>query len=1582
MADAYKGLTVQIGGDTTRLVDALKQATRAAADTQRQLRQLDAAARIDPEGISSAETRLRLMGESVQDAGLKLSKLKEAMAQLGSERVDGKSVERLASETENAGLQAQLALKRYNDLNSALGHMYLPLNEAANASDKFRDALLDAGARAEAAGADVSGLNAVIDALAEKRFRLQDVFQLDGTAFEATKDAIAAMGDEWAAMVPEIERMRSRWQDAFGENETAKKVEGFKRLGTEAEALGSTIAATSAKMEKLRGPSDLAKGFQDTEQTVRSADKAVESLVSRAESLGRALKVDPKNVSAATERVEALQQAVSIASSKAEELRERLSKYEAAGVDKAASSMADVTRNAEEANRQWARSSAELAQAKAELDDLVSAAKSAGDAAGMSSTRYEEAARRVDEARERVDRLAQAEAEANSARDKARMAEEYVELKQAVADADAQVAELQDTLSGGKMNFGEAMSGLGQIGAALSATLTSSLVEFGQFAMDAARETDSAYRDMRKTVDGTEKDFERLKQSAIDFSTTHVTSAAQVLEIQAIGGELGVATDALDTFAETVSNLDVATNLGAEDAATVLGTLSNIMGDLSESRMPQFADALVRLGNNGASTESQIADIAQRIGSMSSILGMSTPDVLAWASTIASTGQNVEAAGTAISNTMSDIETAVSSGGSSLQGFADVSRMTAEDFAATWESDPTQALKAFIEGLKVLEENNVSADATLGSLGINASRQKQAIMGLMQTIDMLDDNLQMSNDAWDGVSDKWGEAGDAANEAGKKAEGLSGALSRIENSASNMGASLGDAVAPLVSDVADALGDLSEWLDSTDDGFKRALVGAGAFLAAIGPGLTMASTMGKGLEHLTGALNDYGASAMAAGKLGGKFLATLTVPKTLGIVAAVTAAIAVVGAVASEFQKARKNAENFEKATDGLSDAVADTKALSDFEGTIQDIGTSSDFSAKSLDELSESIASSVDRMNENTDAAERQISQLNAAQGVLHTYAGQTDLTAEAQGKLQWAIQLLNDQLGTSITLQDVQNGQYVDADGNVQDLISSIDSLIAKKKEEARLNAATANLTEAYESQTEAAKTLAKAQKDYNDQIEYYKKFGWSDEKARGKIKDTRYQDDLDKARQQYDATTEAVRALEEETGNAALAASDAADAFDTWGSNAGPLLEQSLASQKKSLSGLKDDMRALGASTEDLGRLSEDQLLELADAYDGTTASIVGKLAEWNVGMDETARKNAEATEGMRERLQQFASDANGALDGVDITAFADKLAQAGVSTEQLNAIGSENFAALAANCGGSLETLIFMLQNYNGTPIYDKDGNITVDQAQLIDAQGNVYTWNGSSLQTLQGEAVVSYDSLELANDAEYEWNSSGQLTDKSGNIVVDTTQIELANGEVVEWNGQQLKDLDGNIVIESQQLTDCLGNVAEYQGTELKPLKGNVYCDYSELTEAMNAIGSFRKLDGTTITTNVRTNKTTTVRTVNLPTKGGSSAGQSPASLAPVSALSASTAALASAQGAALMSARAAQRSSSAMRSDFAAGAIVNASESKYPGGASLQAVDSSTHISVYLNDVAINQDEAIENNVLGLLADLKRRGDL
>ena len=796
-----------------------------------------------------------------------------------------------------------------------------------------------------------------------------------------------------------------------------------------------------------------------------------------------------------------LAKAAELASEKARLLGDEMEAYRAAGVEDIAKGMGDTATEAQKANEAYAEAAEALSRAKAELEDLKATQQRLTDSTDDVGEEWERNAAEIARATDEAQQLEAAERRANENRDAANMADEYSRLSSELEAAKTQAQGFGQRMQEAGEKGRGALESIGDFGPALTATVTPALQQVGDFAIGSATDIDSAYRDMRKTVQGTEGDFQKLKQAAIDFSNQNVTSADQILEIQAIGGELGIAVENLETFSTVVSNLDIATDLDTESAAEGLGHLSNIM-HLTSDDMVSFGDSLVRLGNNGASTETDIMEVATRIGSMASIVGMSTPDVLALASSIASTGQKSEAAGTAIANTMSDIETAVANGGASLQAFAKTANMSAEDFADTWNSDPTAALKAFIDGLNQIEQGSGSADAALSGRGITGTRQKQAIMGLMQTIGGLNDNLAMSNDAWEGVSDQWGAAGDAANEARAKNEGLSGSLDRISNVAKNMSSELGDAVAPVIGDLADKAADLGRAFGETDDGFKRGVAGAGFFAAALGPGLTVTTGMFKGLGKLTDRLksgknawdNMTGSVKAAATVLGvaedsteAVKLATegLTTAQKLSAAAtnvgsmalaglkgvAIGVAVAGIGLLVSKLMEAKQEQELMADATESAAGIIADA------EGSVRGMGDS-------LEDASGDANSFLQGMKDLADQTRDSFTEVATNSAQLDGYLSTIDelgnrylpLTASQQERLKDAVKGYNDITGQSLDVIDQQTGK----------LSQSTDEVTKNAqawKDKARAEAYSQSATEYYKKEAEASLKLSQAQEKLSD-------------------------------------------------------------------------------------------------------------------------------------------------------------------------------------------------------------------------------------------------------------------------------------------------------------------------------------------------------------------------------------------------------------------------------------------------------------------------------------------------------------------
>ena len=1458
MADTYRGLTIRIGGDATSLQKALRSVNSSISATEQQLRKMKKALEMDPDNMGAIETNLRLVGQRAVEAQQRLAQLKRSYQEISNQKVElfkgtsAQTIRQLADATEDANARAAEANRNYAEVVEQLARVK---NE-------------------------IKGLTGI---------DLDDELNPDETV-----EAMRQLGMVTDDIADKYAHLRSSYQKAFDENEIAKQVAAFSDLEVEitrTDAEAKSLAGRFSELSRASHGIDFGEGIDDQ---LKRIDKAAESVNDEMRRLDSALKLDDGNVETLALKLRDMQEASTLAERKVDLLRQKLERMDAAGVGKLSDETQDAALAAQKAADEYDEATAAVTKLKGELAELESRQSllDAKDAAGTDE--YRELGEQIRAARTQLDRLVETQREAKAVVDTSAQVTEYRQLQTEISEARAQQSKLNDEMQQMGRFTGVTQGSLVSLGMSLSTTVTPAMVALGHGMIDSANTIDAAYRDMRKTVNGTEQDFDGLRQAAIDFSATHVTSAEQILSIQAIGGELGVATDDLKTFAETVSNLDVATDLNAEEAATALGQLSNIISDLDGDKFPNFADALVRLGNNGASTESAIADVASRIGAMGSIVGMTTPEILAWASTIASTGQGSEAAGTAISRTMSDIETAVANGGDALDAFAEIAGMSADEFAKAWTETPSAAMQSFIEGLVNVEEDGGSAITTLDELGITAVRQVQSIQGLMQMIEGLDDNLEMSRDAWNGVSDEWGEAGDAAREAERKAEGFSGSLSRLQNMAQNVGAELGDSLVPVIDGVTDVLGDLYDTFVGLDDGTKQAIVAVGALAAAMGPLLLL----GKGVSEFFGGMADgirklstfkqasklAGGITDAAKSFGMAEGAAVSFGKVLsgGLVAGgIALAVGGISALVGAYMEAEEHARLTERATDGLADACG--RATSDMADAEEE---AFDYS-ESLNKVTEAnndglealaaLADEFDELNQNTGAS---MKRLDDAREAVQNYAGKTNLTAVEIGELKSAIDFLNETCGTSYSVLRDSDGAYqVMEDGAVK-AKDAIYDLIDAQKLQVQMDAQNQKLGRLYEQREPLEEAYSDALDAELDAYEEYQKAldEYNDERAKGNEayeQEVHLNDAEAHWRELANATKDAEKSLNSvdddielvygTMGNMEEVAQGSAEGMDAF-VKSNSAIQGEIGTSQEAIDAFCEAMEEAGVSTEDLEGMSTTELQRLSKEWAKTGDDVSDILARMGIditGMAENLRSTFEGMSpdgSLSESLQNM---------GYDLDQLSVAMSNAGITSGQLYSIGAENFALLAQSAGGDMDRLTWLIQNFNAQPIYNKDGSINVNDVSLYDALGNIYVWNGSELKTIDGYITIQQQEIRDAQGLIYTWNQQGQLVDPTGQVVVDYTQLTLANGEIATYNNGQLVVHDeGKVIVGYDTLVDCNGAMVEYNDTTLKPISGQVNVDYSDVTNAISAIDSLVGRNGSVATVHVRTVRTTVNRVEN------------------------------------------------------------------------------------------------------------------
>lgn len=359
----------------------------------------------------------------------------------------------------------------------------------------------------------------------------------------------------------------------------------------------------------------------------------------------------------------------------------------------------------------------------------------------------------------------------------------------------------------------ETMDKVGRAAVGFGAGVTAAL----GLATRAAMEWESAWAGVSKTVSGTPAQMAKIEQGLRGLARVLPASHTEIAAVAEAAGQLGVQTDSIVSFTRTMIDLGETTNLTADEAATSLAQLMNVMQTAPED-VSRLGATLVDLGNKGASTESDILSMAQRIAGAGRLVGASESDVLALSNALASMGIDAELGGGAITRVFQRIYTATKDGGEALEGFARVAGLSAQDFATAFEKDPVAALDAFIQGLNDVEASGGNVVSTLRDLGIKGTQEMTVLLGMKGAGDLLSQSLDDGNRAWQ-------ENTALVEEAAKRYDTTAAKLEIARNGINEAGIEIGQVFLPILADLAEGVADVAGWFADLPGPIKEAVGG-------------------------------------------------------------------------------------------------------------------------------------------------------------------------------------------------------------------------------------------------------------------------------------------------------------------------------------------------------------------------------------------------------------------------------------------------------------------------------------------------------------------------------------------------------------------------------------------------------------------------------------------------------------------------------------------------------------------------------------------------------------------------------------
>lgn len=397
----------------------------------------------------------------------------------------------------------------------------------------------------------------------------------------------------------------------------------------------------------------------------------------------------------------------------------------------------------------------------------------------------------------------------------------------------------------------------------------------------AAIDWESAWAGVTKTINGTPAQLSAIESGLRDMARELPSSHEELAGIAEAAGQLGVQTPNILAFTRVMADLAQTTNLTADEAATSIAQFMNVMQTAPED-VDNLGAALVALGNNGASTERDIIQMAQNIAGAGAVVGASEADVLALANALASVGIDAEAGGSAVSRVLIDMSTAVQTNSDQLQTWAAVAGKSTKDFADEFRTAPIEAFNDFTMGLGRIDDAGGDVFSTLSSLGQVDIRVTRALLGMAKSGDVLSDSLALGSKAWkDNTA--------LAQEAEKRYDTTAAKARVAWNDIKDSAIDAGQGMLPVVASIAEGIGDATGAFGALPGPVKSSVGVLGAFgagsLLAVGSVIklvTSISTAREAMENLSVTSPQLAGSLGRIGKAAGLAAAALIALKVAG----------------------------------------------------------------------------------------------------------------------------------------------------------------------------------------------------------------------------------------------------------------------------------------------------------------------------------------------------------------------------------------------------------------------------------------------------------------------------------------------------------------------------------------------------------------------------------------------------------------------------------------------------------------------------------------------------------------------------
>ncbi|BET32547.1 MULTISPECIES: phage tail tape measure protein [Wolbachia] len=397
---------------------------------------------------------------------------------------------------------------------------------------------------------------------------------------------------------------------------------------------------------------------------------------------------------------------------------------------------------------------------------------------------------------------------------------------------------------------------------------------------------ESAMADVKKVVkfDNKKDEVTKFAEGLKEMSRTIPLSAAELAQIAASGGQLGIKKEDLFKFTETVAKMSTAFDMSAEQAGDSIAKLSNVYG-IDVSEMEHVGNVINHLSDNTAAKAKDMVEALATVGGTAKQFGLKFEQTSSLVNAFISLGKQPAKAATAINALLSKLQTAEGQG-KEFKAALEEMGITAEEMVQRISESGEEALLHFFQTLKKMDNQERSTIL----MKLFGQEYQDDIALLAGSFNKYEDAIKLLAN-----TEKYGSS--LQEEFKNRADTTANKLQLLKNAIVEAGMNLGSVMLPTLNYVAGSLKTITEHIASfaekyptlttTIMGTVAALISLKIAAVGLGYGFTLLGSTIFGLKaNLLGVFSFLSATVFPAVVTGLRAITLAVMSNPIGLLIA------------------------------------------------------------------------------------------------------------------------------------------------------------------------------------------------------------------------------------------------------------------------------------------------------------------------------------------------------------------------------------------------------------------------------------------------------------------------------------------------------------------------------------------------------------------------------------------------------------------------------------------------------------------------------------------------------------------------